>query len=384
MNAPRPLHTAPVTQLAPRQFRSNAPVHPGEILRRELDARGMTQADLAARTNLSAKHINQVLRGSALMSADVAITLERVLGTPASMWTQLEARWQEAQSRARAQKSLGAYTEWAHRFPLKDMIRRGLLPVGANGARLVEELLELFKVADPESFDRVWLSELQGGFRRAQQFDVDSYATATWLILAQRQVESTPLTPYSVVRLRAALTQLRALTQLPVAEGFTQARQILAGCGIALAFVDSINKSRISGMTWWLSPSRILIALSDRGKKLDIFWFNLFHELAHLLLHPKRTVFIEFERSKGDNIDGDETAADEFAAELLIPNRYDDEIKLASPQSIPAIAERLEIGESLVAGRWAHMTKEWRLVSALRPQLDVKSLQAAAGQLPQQ
>ena len=33
--------------------------------------------------------------------------------------------------------------------------------------------------------------------------------------------------------------------------------------------------------------------MSIRGSWADIFWFSLFHELAHILLHDKRMTFIE-------------------------------------------------------------------------------------------
>lgn len=39
------------------------PRHPGELLAVTLAAAGMTQADLARRTGLSTKHVNQVVQG---------------------------------------------------------------------------------------------------------------------------------------------------------------------------------------------------------------------------------------------------------------------------------------------------------------------------------
>lgn len=56
---------------------------PGRILQRELDERSISQAQLAARTGLSTKHINLVIKGTAPLSPDVAVMLEQVLGTSA-------------------------------------------------------------------------------------------------------------------------------------------------------------------------------------------------------------------------------------------------------------------------------------------------------------
>jgi HTH-type transcriptional regulator / antitoxin HigA len=43
----------------------------------------MSQAELARRTGLSAKHINLILKGTAPITPDTALKLERVLNIPA-------------------------------------------------------------------------------------------------------------------------------------------------------------------------------------------------------------------------------------------------------------------------------------------------------------
>lgn len=367
-----------VSSPIPREFRSDFPIRPGAFLRAELEARGMTQADLAARTGLSTKHVNHVLQGTASMSSDVAVTLERVLGTPASTWTSMDARWQEARSRRRAHEHFAEDVDWAKRFPLREMIARNILTGHEAGSTLVEALLRLFRVADPSAFEQVWRSPLEGGFRRAQQFEVDDYATATWLLLAERQTDALELAPYSVSLLRAAVPKLRVLTCLSVTEGFIEARAVLASCGVALAFVRHIDGSRICGATWWSGPNRPMIALSERHKKEDIFWFSLFHEIAHLLLHPRRSAFVKFEIDTGDDADGRESEADDFAAKTLIPAEYNPAIGRSNTVQLRRLAEELGVGAALVAGRRGHLTGQWPQVNRLRRALDVRGLTNAA------
>ena len=55
-------------------------MHPGELLAEVLEERGLRQSELAGRTGLSAKHINQIIKKSVGISPDVAILLERALG----------------------------------------------------------------------------------------------------------------------------------------------------------------------------------------------------------------------------------------------------------------------------------------------------------------
>lgn len=69
------------------------------LLARVLADQGVSQADLARRTRLSTKHINQICQGVARTSVDVAIRLEFVLGVPAAEWMRADADRQIAEQR---------------------------------------------------------------------------------------------------------------------------------------------------------------------------------------------------------------------------------------------------------------------------------------------
>lgn len=354
------------------------PPHPGEILAVALQRQNLSQVDFAARAGLSPKHVNQVLKGSASLSPDAAVAIERVLDIDATTWIELDARWHAHRSRRRRRLELDQYSAWAERFPRAQLVERGYLPdptASSYSGHPVEDLLDLFRVADPAAFDRVWLSPLDGGFKRAQQFAVDEIATATWLLIAERQTGARELPSFNIATLRRAVRKLRALTSLPIAQGFAEAREILASCGVALTFVRTLPDSRISGATWWPALNRPIVALSDRHKREDIFWFTLFHEIAHLLLHPRREAFVEFDGN--DDADGRETEADELAAEELIPRAHDKVIVTADAAQLPIIADTIGVGVSLVAGRRARLTDQWGAMSRYRKKLDVDALSEA-------
>jgi addiction module HigA family antidote len=76
---------------------------PGETLRARLKQLRMSQVELARRSGLSTKHVNQVVKGAIGVSADVALLLERETGIPAGAWNRLDAAWRDRQARARAE-----------------------------------------------------------------------------------------------------------------------------------------------------------------------------------------------------------------------------------------------------------------------------------------
>ena len=67
----------------------NTAVHPGEFLQDDLDALGMTAAELARQTGRPLREIEDIIAGQAMISEQAAIEFERVLGTPASSWLNL-------------------------------------------------------------------------------------------------------------------------------------------------------------------------------------------------------------------------------------------------------------------------------------------------------
>jgi len=68
---------------------------PDGLLRETLTRLHMTQAELARRTGVSAKHINGVSRGHVMVSYRLAYLLERATGVPAREWNAAEAERQD-------------------------------------------------------------------------------------------------------------------------------------------------------------------------------------------------------------------------------------------------------------------------------------------------
>ena len=68
-------------------------VPPGEILAETLTERRMSQAEFARRTDLTQKHISQIINGHTGYSPDVALRFERVLGVRAEFWLNLQSNY---------------------------------------------------------------------------------------------------------------------------------------------------------------------------------------------------------------------------------------------------------------------------------------------------
>ncbi|MXW24475.1 MAG: HigA family addiction module antidote protein [Chloroflexi bacterium] len=82
-----------------REIESDAAIPPGELLAEELDARGMTQRDLATLMGRPPKVISEIVRGRKAITPRTAIEIEDALGIAATIWVGLEAQYRLALAR---------------------------------------------------------------------------------------------------------------------------------------------------------------------------------------------------------------------------------------------------------------------------------------------
>ena len=66
------------------------PIHPGEVLKEELDYRGISQKKFAEQIGISYKNINDILNCRKPISADIALLIEAALGIPAHIFTGMQ------------------------------------------------------------------------------------------------------------------------------------------------------------------------------------------------------------------------------------------------------------------------------------------------------
>lgn len=348
-------------------------VTPGELIRFELKARGFSQADLAARAGVSAKHLNQVIQDAVPLSADTALRLERTLGIPAPILSQADAVNQANKQRAKVREGLVAHRAWFEEFPRNVLLQHRIVTARAAIESQIEDLLEFLGVADPKAYDSVYASTVLS-FRRAQQWKVNPHATSVWLRIAELKADRLDVVPYDKQAFNALLKELPSLTVVPLGRAFPVLQQRCGEAGVAVVYTPCIDGTRASAAVRWLGPERPIIALTERGKYEDSVWFSFFHEAAHIVLHPKRKSVIELEGA--DDEDGGETAANNFAKTTLLQGRLNELLALESREEVKAFAEDIGIHPGLAAAIRAYDLDQdaWRLASKLREKLDDSAL----------
>jgi len=77
------------------------PCHPGETLRDDLEAAGLTVTDAAAQLGCTRQALSRLLNGKAGISPAMALALERIGWSNAAYWMRLQAAYELAQERRR-------------------------------------------------------------------------------------------------------------------------------------------------------------------------------------------------------------------------------------------------------------------------------------------
>src|SRR3954447_11825152 len=81
-------------------------IHPGLVLKDELEEIGVTQSRLAAHIGVLPKTINEICRGKRGISAEMAWKLSQTLGASPNFWLNLQNNWELSRVKMKPLKKL--------------------------------------------------------------------------------------------------------------------------------------------------------------------------------------------------------------------------------------------------------------------------------------
>ena len=333
-------------------------VPPGETLVEALEEAGLTQVELACRAELSAKHVNRLAKGHVALTPAVAVKLERVLGIPSQFWIAREANYQARLARLAERQATAEELTWLDCLPWRELRKRDCLPQSDDKATLVAAAKRFFGVATAAAWSDVW-SQPAVSFRRSSAYEVDQGALASWVRITETHALEAKCAAYDESKFRKTLSEIRSATAHPPEDIGDWLQHACASAGVAVVFEPEIKGARVSGAAYWLAGKPV-VALSLRYRSDDQFWFSLFHEAGHILLHPRSERFIDSGKA-GHAAPGTaaeareaerENEANRFAATALIPEQHEERLwNLRALAEIEAFAEELGIAPGIVVGR---------------------------------
>ncbi|MBR2692682.1 MAG: HigA family addiction module antidote protein [Thermoguttaceae bacterium] len=330
-------------------------VHPGRLLARVLKQREMTQKELAERTGINKKTINDIVNGTAAITYGTSVGLERVLGVPASFWMNAESIYQTRKKRL---EELEEHKNFLKEPALKELVSRRFVPKSKTAEESVNNILRFFRVGSVsvlQSQFPIGVSLRQSQSAKAKR---DPLALLCWWRCCELECEKIACRNYDASKFKAAVQKIRSMTSRRPSECFEQIQKMCAECGVAVVAVDQFKNADVKGAAE-RRKEKAFIMLNGHVPFADIFWFSFFHEAGHILKTMRNFRYIEGwgsrKESDRNRLEEEERKANEFARSLLIPKKYESELpSLKTSQQIAEFADRIGVHPGIVVGRLGH------------------------------
>ncbi|RLC89565.1 MAG: addiction module antidote protein, HigA family [Chloroflexi bacterium] len=249
---------------------------PGRIIRRELEARGWTQKDLADIMGRPEQTISQIVTARKQITSDTALQLAAAFGTSPDLWLGLEADYRlhlarKASNHSEVKRKSRLYS----RVPLTEIIRRGWIRKLDTLEELEQEVCSFLEVSSLEEQPAMAVS-----LRRSEVYEAELAAQVAWIKRVEHPARAQVVGNFDRARLEAALPEL--LTLAAAVEGLQQIPDFLQTLGVHFLIVPHLPNTYLDGAAFRLDDHPVL-ALTLRYDRIDNFWFTLMHELAHII-----------------------------------------------------------------------------------------------------
>jgi HTH-type transcriptional regulator/antitoxin HigA len=317
-----------------------------------MEQENLSQRDLVPFLGSRSK-VSEVLAGRRPLTLSMMRALHAGLGIPAKVLLQERAAPDFDESRI----------QW-DKFPLREMVRRGWIRESVLDYRAqARDVLRGF-------FGQLGSSQAAALYRQSRHIrsarQADQYALAAWTARVLKLASDKPTVAY--VPGTADLSFMKEVAHLSILdEGPRLAGEFLRKYGIRLVIEPHLPGTFLDGAALRALDGGPIIALTLRYDRIDNFWFSLMHELAHVARHLSQVQEPFYDDlDVGPENDPKETEADSVAGEALVPDeiwKKSPASRLRSPEAIQHLASQLHIHPAIVAGRYRHEFRSYRVLS---------------------
>lgn len=240
-----------------------------------------------------------------------------------------------------------------------------------RGAReKVAYLCSLLNISSLENL-KVGITGSNFRFSSCARDEKNNVCARAWLYFAWKKASEAEIdTHFDRETLESHLGEIRSMSCQGVVASMPRLKEIFSECGIVFVPLPQLKNSKVNGVVKWFSNNKnVLLAINDRMKTEDSFWFTLFHEIKHVL-QRKFGMCIVGTDEPPEQESGMEREADFFAMETLLPSEIYNRFVANgdfSYRSIRKISEEECIHPGIIAARLArdhHV--EFKTVAKLR------------------
>jgi HTH-type transcriptional regulator/antitoxin HigA len=328
---------------------------PGDSVRALMLRRGASPHDIAQQLTGGLVTLRGLLDGSCAIDEGHAASLARSLGGTVSFWRKRQSNYEAALEQAVDRATATEAESWLQ-LPVPGNRPKGRLSSASQRVE-VRRRLAFYNVSTMKAWEarygRICSNTL---FRTSVAFTSDDAAVLMWLRSGELGADLIATRPWNAGNLQDRVEEIRKLSKVKRPELFLpKLKGLCAEAGVAVIAKRAPPGCRASGASRMVAPDRAMMLLSFRGLSDDKFWFTVFHEIGHLILHDAKT-FVDADM---EELDDSEREANDFASRCIIPERRADEFENLEPDkdAVVRFSVSVGVGAGLTVGQMQHRQK---------------------------
>ena len=333
--------------------------HPGYYVKDSIDELGITQDELAKRLQTTPKYVSDLVNGRINLTDEMVLKLSIVFGTSTKLWLNLNKSYIEKKLEIERREKLAQECELVKKMDYKFWVTLGAVKATRSVTEKVQELQKYFKVSSLAVLgQRDFLVQYRTSVTEVK--DINVINANAWVQTAINEGIQMNVELFNKKKLTESIPEIRNMTVQKPEVFYPRLKELLASCGVALILLPNLKNCGVNGAVKWLGKDKVVLALNDRRKYADTFWFALFHELGHVLQQRIKVLLVSEKNKAGletdELIQRLENDADAFSQNVLIPEaEYDDFVRTNqegfTEETIRAFAKEINILPGIVVGR---------------------------------
>ena len=332
----------------------------GELLGRELEARGWSQDVFAAVLDRPTQFVSEIVNGKKEITRESAAQIGAALGHTPEYWLNLQDQYLLAEQ-AKNENTQVKLDEVRRRARLNE---KGPIQLLKKHGHLTGTTLDALEAEVKELFELESLDDEPGfaaAAKRANQNEDISLLQRAWVACVRKEARLlAPAKKYSPKRLRKLAGALPRT--LKTSDDFENLPELFSEVGVRLVYVEALPGAKIDGCAMFVDGYPV-IGLSGRGKRLDKVLFTLLHEIAHILLEhvDAEHLIVEDLDDKHGHETVREKAANGEAACWVFPDGFPAVPARINSAWVDQVAAELGVARIVVIGQLQHRRRlDWR------------------------
>lgn len=288
--------------------------HPGSYIEDIIDELNITQDEFAKRMGVSSKTISKIVNGKANITEVLAEKLSRFTGISFKTWMNLQASYNKKVIEIKNKMALDEEKEIAKEIDF-NYFKKELKIIEDKTYRIDEKIEFLRRFLNISSLS--YLKDFNSNVSyRNNKFSSDINEKSiiksnVMLEIAINEARKKADKSLDINKLKSKLNDLKSLINSNDMV-YEKLKEILLECGIILVTLPYFKGSNLNGAVYKFNNGSVLLLITDKQKRLDIFWFTLLHEIGHII---NKDFNSNLDKNK---YDCNENKADKFAQDFLI------------------------------------------------------------------